>query len=309
MIAFGPVPSRRLGMSLGVNNLPYKICTYSCVYCQVGKTVEMDIRRKRFYRAEDVYEEVKSILEKGFHVDYITFVPNGEPTLDADIGRELELLREFGIPIAILTNSSLIWMEDVREDLLGFDLVSLKIDAVSHRIWKEINRPHRSLKIDKILEGILEFSREFCGKIITETMIISGIGYGNEFERIAEFLREIKPFKSYISIPTRPPAEKWVRPADESTVNKAYQIFSEFLDNDVELLIGYEGSSFAFTGDVERDLIGITSVHPIREDALKDFLKRAGMEWDVVEKLIRDGKIREVEYGGKRFYIRRIHTT
>ncbi|MCD6502892.1 MAG: radical SAM protein [Thermoplasmata archaeon] len=310
-MAFGPVPSRRLGRSLGVNNIPYKICSYSCVYCQVGKTLHMSIERRMFYDIKDILRDVKkkvkSILAKGEKIDYITFVPDGEPTLDINLRKEAELLKDLDIPIAIITNSSLMWDDDVRDDLEIFDLVSLKVDAVTKSLWKKINRPHKDLELDNILEGILEFSKVFRGKLITETMLIDGIDYSKEIIKIAKFLEKINPTKAYIAIPTRPPCEKWVKPANENIVNYAFQMFSESLGSDkVELLITHEGTDFVpIEGDVESELLSMTSVHPIREDSLDVFLKRAGVGWEVVERLLSEGKLVEIEYKGKKFYIRK----
>ncbi|ASJ07358.1 radical SAM protein [Thermococcus pacificus] len=311
MIAFGPVPSRRLGKSLGVNNIPDKVCSFACVYCQIGKTIRMELERRPFYEPELIFKEVRKKVEeareRGERIDYITFVPDGEPTLDANLGREAELLKTLGIPLAILTNSSLIWREDVREDLLKFDFVSLKVDAVSENLWRRIDRPHKSLSLERILEGMLEFRKTFRGKVVTETMLIDGIDYGNEFEEIAEFLAELKPDVAYIAIPTRPPAEGWVKPAGEDVINHAFQTFVEKLGEDrVEYLIGYEGNAFAFTGNVENDLLSITSVHPMREDAVDEFLRKANADWSVVERLLREGKLIELEYNGKKFYMRRL---
>jgi len=311
MIALGPVPSRRLGKSLGINNIPDKVCSYACVYCQIGRTLRMEIERRSFYPPGLVFEEVKRKVEeakeKGEHIDYLTFVPDGEPTLDANLGKEIEMLKSFNIPLAILTNSSLIWREDVREDLLKLDFVSLKLDAVTEDLWRKINRPHKTLKLDKILEGMLEFRKEFKGKLVTETMLIDGINYGDEFKKIAEFLRELNPDIAYIAVPTRPPWEKWVKPAREEVINLAFQTFAEAIGEEkVEYLIGYEGNAFAFTGNVEEDILSITAVHPMREDALKELLKKANAGWDVVKKLIAEGKLIELEYEGKKFYMRKL---
>ncbi|MCO6041413.1 radical SAM protein [Thermococcus alcaliphilus] len=311
MIAFGPVPSRRLGKSLGINNIPDKVCSYACVYCQIGRTLRMEIERRSFYPPGLVFEEVKRKVEeakeKGEHIDYLTFVPDGEPTLDANLGKEIEMLKSLNIPLAILTNSSLIWREDVREDLLKLDFVSLKLDAVTEDLWRKVDRPHKSLKLDKILEGMLEFRKEFKGKLVTETMLIDGINYGDEFKKIAKFLRKLNPDIAYIAVPTRPPWEKWVKPAREEVINLAFQTFAEAIGEEkVEYLIGYEGNAFAFTGNVEEDILSIAAVHPMREDALKELLKKANAEWDVVEKLIAEGKLIELEYGGKRFYMRKL---
>ncbi|RLG02605.1 MAG: radical SAM protein [Thaumarchaeota archaeon] len=309
MIAFGPVPSRRLGKSLGVNNIPAKTCTYSCIYCQVGRTNVMTIKRKRFYSPQLVYREVKKrvedILKKECKIDYITFVPDGEPTLDINLGVEIELLKSLNIPIAVLTNASLMWREDVRMDLLKADLVSIKIDAVSEELWKRINRPHPSLKLDEILDGILEFSREFKGVIITETMLINGFKYEKEAKEIADFISKLKLAKAYIAIPTRPPAESWVRPAKEEVINTVFQEFKKIIGDRVELLIGFEGVDFGYTGDIVKDLLSVISVHPMRRDAVEELLRRNGASWSVIEELIRRGVIKEVKYGDYKYYIRK----
>ncbi len=271
----------------------------------------MEIDRRSFYPPELVFEEVKrkawEAKEKGEKIDYLTFVPDGEPTLDANLGQEIEMLKALNIPLAILTNSSLIWREDVREDLLKLNLVSLKLDAVSENLWRRIDRPHKTLRLDKILEGMLEFRKEFKGKLVTETMLIDGINYSEEFERIAHFLKELKPDIAYIAVPTRPPWEKWVKPAREEVINMAFQAFAEVIGEEkVEYLIGYEGNAFAFTGNVEEDILSITAVHPMREDALRELLKKANVDWPTVEKLIEEGKLIELEYGEKRFYMRKL---
>jgi wyosine [tRNA(Phe)-imidazoG37] synthetase (radical SAM superfamily) len=311
MIAFGPVPSRRLGKSLGINNIPDKVCSYACVYCQIGKTLRMEVKRRPFYPPELIFEEVRrkveKVWERGERIDYLTFVPDGEPTLDANLGEEIEMLKSLNIPLAILTNSSLIWREDVRNDLLKLDFVSLKLDAVTEALWRKVDRPHKTLKLDKILEGILEFRRDFKGKIVTETMLMDGINYGDEFREIAEFLRELKPDMAYIAVPTRPPWENWVKPAREDVINLAFHVFADAIGEErVEYLIGYEGNAFAFTGNVEEDILSITAVHPMREDALRELLKKANAGWDIVEKLIAEGKLIELEYEGKKFYMRKL---
>ena len=311
MIAFGPIPSRRLGHSLGINNIPPKICTYSCIYCQIGRTLNMQVERKVFYKPEEILQQVqnkvKEAKERGEPIDYLTFVPDGEPTLDLNLGKEIELLKLLGIKIAIITNASLIWKEDVRDDLSKADWVSLKIDALNNDVWCRTNRPHRSLRLGKILKGISEFAHTFNGELATETMLIQAINdNAEELGNIADFIAGLKPDKSYIAIPTRPPTEKWAKPATEHMINMAYQIFKEkFID--VEYLIGYEGNAFAFTGNFEEDLLSITSVHPMREDGVNEFLKKAKADWSVVKKLITEDKLIEIEYEGKKFYMRRLY--
>jgi wyosine [tRNA(Phe)-imidazoG37] synthetase (radical SAM superfamily) len=311
MIAFGPVPSRRLGRSLGINNIPAKNCSYSCVYCQLGRTTLMSVRRKAFCSPEKVFKKVKWKVDeaktRGEKIDYLTFVPDGEPTLDADLGKTIDLLRQIGIQIAVLTNASLLWREDVKEDLLKADLVSLKVDAISENLWRRVNRPHKSLKIDVTLDGVVSFSKTFKGTVITETMLVGGVDYVSEFEKIADILTEVKPKKAYVAVPTRPPAEGWVKPAREEIVNEVFQVFSKRLGWDrVEYLIGYEGDAFAYTGNIEEDLLSITSVHPMREEGVKELLKRANVDWSIISNLLHEGKLIELEYENHRYYMRKL---
>jgi wyosine [tRNA(Phe)-imidazoG37] synthetase (radical SAM superfamily) len=312
MLAFGPVPSRRLGKSLGINHVPAKTCSYSCVYCQLGKTVNMTTARQTFYKPGDILHAVERKVEEAVSrnekIDYLTFVSDGEPTLDINLGKEISLLKQLETPIAVLTNASLVRREDVKEDLLEADFVSLKVDAVSENLWRKINRPHKNLKLKEVLEGIVKFTEKFRGKIVSETMLIDGIYYGDEFERIAEFLGQLKKLdKAYIAIPTRPPTEKWVKPAKEETINAAFQAFAKKLGVDrVEYLIGYEGNAFAFTGNEEEDLLSITAVHPMRKEAVIEFLRKADVDWRVIERLLAEGKLIELEYEGNTYYMRKL---
>jgi wyosine [tRNA(Phe)-imidazoG37] synthetase (radical SAM superfamily) len=308
--AFGPVPSRRLGQSLGINNIPPKICTYSCVYCQVGETVNMQVKREEFYNPEKILQDVRKKAReagrRGEPIDYLTFVPDGEPTLDVELGEEIRHLKKLGFKIAVITNSSLIWSKNVRDELGEADWVSLKIDSLSFDVWRKINRPHGALSLDRILEGITEFARSFKGDLATETMVVQGLNdEPGEIEKIADFLASLKPRKSYIAVPIRPPAEKWVQPPVESLINTAYQVFTK-KSIPTEYLIGYEGNAFAFTGNVEEDLLSITSVHPMREDAVLEFLKKAKANKSVVKRLTKEGKLVEANYKNKIFYIRKL---
>ncbi|HDQ70996.1 MAG TPA: radical SAM protein [Chloroflexi bacterium] len=321
MIAFGPVPSRRLGRSLGINNIPPKICPYSCIYCQLGRTIKMQIERRPFYEPEQIVQAVEDKVaqarDAGETIDYLTFVPDGEPTLDVNLGREIALLRPLGIKIAVISNGSMIWREDVREDLMEADWVSLKVDAAQEEVWRKIDRPHGKLRLGTILGGALELTRALEGELATETMLVAGVNDGEACLRdTADFLAQLHANRdgavTYLSIPTRPPAEAWATAPTEQAINRAYQIFSQRLER-VEYLIGYEGNAFAFTGDVEDDLLSITSVHPMREDAVDAFLARARPEqerearWTLVRDLIAQEKIVETVYGERKFYVRKIN--
>ena len=308
-LAFGPVPSRRLGRSLGINNVPPKVCSYSCVYCQLGRTIKMSAERQEFYRpqelAQAVRERVEELRATGEPVDYLTFVPDGEPTLDINLGREIELLRPLGISIAVICNSSLIWREEVRAELLRADWVSLKVDSTREDVWRRIDRPHGSLTLDSVLEGVEEFASTFGGQLVTETMLVHGVNdQPEQLPEVAQFISELHPSVAYLSIPTRPPAEDWVQPPTEENLNQAYQILSESLDS-VEYLIGYEGDAFASTGDVIQDLLSITAVHPLRREAVARLLLSTKADWSAVEELVGQGLLVEAQYAGNVFYARR----
>ena len=198
----------------------------------------------------------------------------------------------------------LIFREDVRTDLMKADWVSLKFDSILKAGWRKINRPHRELELGLILEGMLDFSKFFVGELVTETMLVQGIGIDADIlKEMADFLVRLNPAKAYLAIPTRPPAENWVHPPAPEDINVAFQVFNENLDQ-VEYLIGYEGNAFAFTGNLEEDLLNITSVHPMRESAVGEFLKKAGADWSVVHQLIAQSKLVETEYEGQKFYLR-----
>ena len=310
MKVFGPVPSRRLGSSLGINNIPPKVCTYSCIYCQVGKTITLQSNRQTFYDpdelASEVKERVKELKKRDTKIDYLSFVPDGEPTLDSNLGNIIERIKPLNIKIAVITNGSLINRNDVKEDLQKADLVSLKVDAATRKTWLRIDRPYKSLDLQVILDEILEFKAIFKGEIITETMLCKRMNDSvQEIRKIADFLKLLKPAKSYISIPTRPTALKGILPATDEVLNIAYQIFTENVDN-VEYIIGYEGNNFGFSGNVEEDLLGITSVHPMREEAVREYLKKAGADWHIITDLIQRESLIELRYQGKNFYMRKL---
>jgi wyosine [tRNA(Phe)-imidazoG37] synthetase (radical SAM superfamily) len=236
-------------------------------------------------------------------------VPDGEPTLDINLGREIKLLKPLQIKIAVITNASLVWKPDVRDDLTQADWVSFKIDSVREDLWHRINRPQRTLQLGRILDGIIQFSSNYHGRLVTETMLVRDLNDGNDCVReVADFIAQLKPAKAYLSIPTRPPAEKWVQPPREEIINRAYQIFSQRIKS-VEYLIGYEGNAFVFTGDVKQDLLSITAVHPMREEAVREFLTKAKADWSVVENLVIQGQLIKTEYEGRRFYMRKFHGT
>jgi wyosine [tRNA(Phe)-imidazoG37] synthetase (radical SAM superfamily) len=268
----------------------------------------MQAKRSTFYSPEDVITRVETkvhrLRDQGERIDYLTFVSDGEPTLDENLGQEIRGLRPLGIKIAVITNASLITKEDVQADLNNADWVSLKVDTVDQRIWHKLNQPHRSLELNKILQGMCEFSQKFEGDLVTESMLIKGLNDGEEqLQDIASFLRELAPSTAYLAIPTRPPAKATVRPPTETAINRAYQLLRECLSS-VEYLVGYEGNAFATTGNAAENLLSITAVHPMKKEAVEELLARAGADWTLVQELITDGALVETKYKGEAFYVR-----
>ncbi len=310
MRAYGPVPSRRLGRSLGINNIPPKICTYSCVYCQLGRTIDKSTTRANFYDPVELKGEVEKKMaeidpEEG-NIDYLSFVPDGEPTLEANLGEEIELVSELGIDVAVISNASLISEPEVRDNLGKADWVSLKVDAVSEAIWDGVNRPAGNLQLEDILDGIEAFSDQFDGTLATETMLIDGINdESDEIKHIASFLDTVSPDEAYIAVPTRPPAEDWANPASEEKINKAYREFNKKV-NDVEYLLGYEGNQFSSTGNFREDLLSITAVHPMREEGVQELLRKTGSDKRLVEELVAKGILVKNEFEDSVYYMRKL---
>ncbi|MCL5109728.1 MAG: radical SAM protein [Chloroflexi bacterium] len=310
MEVFGPVPSRRLGRSLGLNNIPPKVCTYSCVYCQLGRTTRMASSRRCFAPPEGLVVNVAGKLAaaraRGERVDYLAFVPDGEPTLDLNFGQAIDMLRPLGVPVAIISNASLIGREDVRSDLAKADWVSLKVDSLCEGTWRRIDRPHGRLKLSTVLEGMLEFAKMFPGQLVTETMLVGGLNDGEEqVAEVADFLARLEPAVAYLSVPTRPPAEAWALPPSPDALRRAQAILATS-GRRIECLTGYEGNAFASTGDAAEDLLAILAVHPMREDAVRLFLERVGAEEGLLGALQRQGQVIESTYAGVKFYRRKL---
>ena len=309
MISFGPVPSRRLGKSLGINNISSgKVCSYSCVYCQVGITHKFSNQRQKFYDPEVICSEVKKQLAKlsvADQPDYLTFVANGEPTLDINLGRSIEKLKLFNIPVAVITNASLLIDPQVRADLLPADWVSVKIDAGNEDVWKKLNRPADKIDFEMYVKGLITFSNVYKGKLVSETMLVKGLNdTPEELNQVVTVLKSVQPSIAYISVPTRPPAVKSVLPPNEKDINLAYQLFSENQLN-AELIIGFEGTDTGFTGNAIEDILNICFVHPIRQDTMNELLKKDQVNPGILTKLLDDNYIKRTEYKSNVFYIRK----
>lgn len=291
---------------MGVNNIPVKSCSYSCVYCQVGRTPKTEVKRRSFFSPEEIYSSVSNRLElvnqRRERVDYLTIVSDGEPTLDQNLGVVIEMLKSLSYKVAVITNSSLLPRPDVQEELSSADLVSLKVDAVDEAVWRRINRPHPSLNHSLILESMAEFAGHYSGELLTETMLVQGLNDSPEsLQELAAFLGRISPCRAYLSIPTRPPAERFARPPDIDSLSRAREIVSREVGQ-VEILGSDEGDLFSLAGSAEESLLALLAVHPLSETALRSLLAREGVSWAALQRLVERGSLKRVEYGGQIFY-------
>ena len=308
MISFGPIPSRRLGKSLGINNIVSpKACSYNCVYCQVGKTKRHTKEREVFYRPEVIYQEVQQHLRRlkpDDYPDYLTFVANGEPTLDIHLGKAIEQLKKLGIPIAIISNASLLTKKDVRDSLSLADWVSVKVDAADEENWKKLNRPVAGLTFEAYLSGLHSFADEFTGILCTESMLVRDYNdAAGHLERLARLVKEFHPDKSYLSIPTRPPADNRADAPNAKQLIMVWQFFNNEGLN-TELLTGFEGKHIGYTGNAFDDILNITAVHPLREDTMEELLWNDKSDTSVISSLLHMRLIDKVKYKGKIFYYR-----
>jgi wyosine [tRNA(Phe)-imidazoG37] synthetase (radical SAM superfamily) len=238
-------------------------------------------------------------------VDYLTFVPDGEPTLDLNLGAAIDGLRDLGLPIAVISNASLIWREAVRAALTRADWVSVKVDSVHEPAWRSINRPHEALELDRILEGIRDFARAHAGVLVSETMLVRDINDGEAaVEDLGRFLAGAGIRRACLSLPIRPTAVPGMRGPEEAVLTRAHRQLAD-RGIEVELLSGYEGDAIAFGGDLEQELLALTAVHPLRQSALAALLAKAGADEGVVEQLLRDGRLKRVLHAGETFYVRR----
>lgn len=294
---YGPVPSRRMGLSVGISPIAEGHCNYSCIYCQLGRTRNMTNERKRYFDHRDIVEEFKLYLSKDIKFDVATIVGDGEPLLYADLGiliDELKLLTDK--PIALITNGSLLFDAKVREDLKNADIILPSLDATNEEMFKKINRPHGSIKFDDVIRGLQIFSNEYKGQLWIETMIVEGINDNRKFFLdLKELLGTIKYHKLYINSPVRPPAEKYVKQVSKDVIEEAVSILGGI---SIDKL-----ASEGFYSKVEDDYEAVLSIvrrHPMNQFEIKSFIEQRGKSdiKDFFEKLNNDDKIEMVDYKG-----------
>lgn len=304
-IVFGPVRSRRLGLVLGINNIKKNVCSYDCIYCSGGQKSCCSICTNNCLSPYELYVSVKNkideIKKSGKQIDYILFAGSGDPALDSSLSKEIQLLREFDYKIAVFTNSALLWNENIQENLMFADYVSLKIDTVNEDTWVKINRPHERLKYDLILNGIKQFSKKFRGTLTTETMLIKNINDNeDELKQLGNFLNTIKRNASYFMTPIYPPAENYAVSPDTETLLKLSELIKEKVSNSV-MLCCPETEEFFATEDFENELLGLLEMHPVNETAVKTFAL-ANTKINKLNELIELKLIKQLEHNEKKYY-------
>jgi len=300
MFAYGPVPSRRLGRSIGVSPIPPKTCSYSCVYCQLGRTNHLQLERESFYPKEEILDDIRKVIEKS-PADYITFVGDGEPTLCKDLGWLIhESKKEFSLPIAVITNGSLLYREDVRNDLKESDVVLPTLDAGTHEVFKKINRPHKNITFEKMLHGLIDFRKEYSGKIWLEVMLVKDLNDTKEaLKRTRTAIKKIGPDRVYIVTPIRPPAESWVEPTIPDRILLAQKILGESWD-----ITGRESGEFGVSefSNAREAIYEICSRHPLRENQALEIERKFSQE-GTIEQMIRNSELVKIEYQGETYIL------
>ncbi len=287
---YGPVPSRRLGLSLGVSPIPSRTCNYSCIYCQLGRTKHLTNERKNFFSVDDIIAELEDYIKSNAKYDIITIVGEGEPTLFSQLGLLISKIKSISnVPVAVITNGALLSDENVRRELLGADFVLPSIDASSVEMFKEINRPHGKIKFETVVNGLIDFSKEFEGKIFIETMLIKGVNdQVAQLKALKNILNKIDYDRLYINTTVRPPAEKQV---EEPSL--------EALTNAVDILKGISIEQLISTGffskekDDYKAIKSIIQRHPMNQFEIKSFLEERDCKSieEVLEKLSKDPEI------------------
>jgi wyosine [tRNA(Phe)-imidazoG37] synthetase (radical SAM superfamily) len=302
---FGPVPSRRLGQSLGIDTIPLKTCNWNCVYCQLGRTQPVTHTRKDYLPTADILAEVEQAraAHKPGDIDWITFVGSGEPTLHASIGWLIAQVKALtDIPVAVITNGSLLYEPQMRRDLAAADAVLPTLDAGTPELYRRINRPHPEATFERLVSGLVDFRHQYSGWLWVEVMLVRGLNDTEQVLRdIASILRRVEPDEIHISLPTRPPAETWVQPADDEAVLRALAILGE-----VAHVLHPAAGNFDVSGaeNLADAVIGIITRHPMRQEELERTLEQAapGHGEDVLAKLKKSGRAQVVERYGVRFW-------
>jgi len=303
---FGPVPSRRLGQSLGIDPIPFKTCNWNCVYCQLGRSKPLVNERKEYFPSEKILTEVDRALKshQPGEIDWVTFIGSGETALHANIGwliQQVKLLTN--LPVAAITNGSLLYLPEMRAALGAADAILPSLDAGNAQLYRKINRPHPEATFERLLNGLATFRHEYSGKLWVEIMLVGGLNDSEEALRgLAVALQLIRPDEIHLNLPTRPPAETWVQPPDDEGLFRARAI----LGDTAQVVLPTSGVFGLGESDTLVDaIINIISRHPMRENELIATLEHwsPGDVTATLQKLKLSGQVQRVERYGVRFWI------
>ncbi len=302
---FGPVPSRRLGMSLGVDLIPHKICSLNCVYCECGSTTSHTLDRKEYVPVEEIYRELTDFFENHPDPEYITFSGAGEPTLHSHIGEVITFIKRLkpGLPVAVLTNGTLFHYPEVREELMQADLVLPSLDAATQNAFQKINRPVRSFSVDLYVKGLMDFCREFTGEIWMEVLILPDYNDDSEnLSAIRKVLQEINPTRIQLNTLDRPGTVKGLRAATNAEL---LAIANDWDLEHVEIIAPPKErkTKKSYRTDLESVILETISRRPC---TLRDLEKILGMHVNEINKYLgtleESGKIETVEQDRGTFY-------
>jgi len=271
---FGPVPSRRLGISLGVDLVPHKVCSLNCVYCEVGRTTNLTIEREEYIPLNDILTELKNYLNQNPNLNYITFSGAGEPLLHSGIGKVISFIKNDypQYKLALLTNSTLLYDENVRKEILGIDLLLPSLDAVSEKVFKKLNRPNSKLDNNKIIEGLIKFRKSFKGKIWLEVFVIPGLNdTDKELELLKKTIKDIAPDQVQLNTLDRPGTESWIEPI---TKNRMEEIADFFKPLPVEIIAKFQSRNKirSYQKDVEQQIMETIKRRPCTDKDLSEML-------------------------------------
>lgn len=295
MYVYGPVPSRRLGNSLGVSPIPPKTCSYTCIYCQLGRTTHFQIERRSFFPKEDILAEIIQSGSDG-EVDFVTFAGDGEPTLSKDLGWLIQQTKlKLKLPVSVITNGSLLSYEGIRGELSGADVVIPTLDAGNEMTFRAMNRPYRSIDFEAMLQGQVDFRRENSGQVWIEVMLVKGLNdTEKELLSIKSAIDMIRPDRVYILTPIRPPAELWVRPSDPEDILKAQEIIGGAIPT-ADMETGQFGTK-EFS-DARQAILEIGSRHPLRRQQAIE-IEEAFSASGTVDIMLKDKELIQVDYTG-----------
>ncbi len=300
---YGPVPSRRLGVSLGIDPVVFKVCSFNCVYCEVAKTTLLTTERREYVPAEEILAELKNFLNshKG-PLDYITFSGSGEPTLNSKLGYMIDEIKKISnVPVAVLTNSTLLYLHSVREEVEKADLVKCTLDAADDKYLRRINQPAKGVTAEKILEGIRLLGDEYNGIILIEIMIVKGVNDTEEnYKQISRALDSIKATKIQINTVVRPPAFGFAKPLSY----KELLFAKEVIGHNAEIIKPFDRkTNAAYRENVENAIVGSIKIRP---QTIKDLSDGLGLHRDEILKYIEllesEGKVEEILLNGEKFY-------